>query len=835
MKIAVKYFFTIVCVFFALKIWAQGNEAIVPNTYIFKTKYLISDASLNKNISNNFDVDFSLARLIPNLNYFEIRFNKNVSPEKTLLQLKKNNYIQTVQYNHYIKSRNTTPNDANFTQQWALNNTGQTGGNIDADIDAIEAWSIAQGNNTRNGFPITIAVIEVQGFDTNHEDIKWYINTQEIEDNAIDDDGNGYIDDYRGWNTSNNSDNFPISSHGTHVTGIACAKGNNSIGVSGVAWNTSAMPISVSSSEESKLIAAYGYAYTQRKRFNDSNGTQGAFVVATNASFGVNNAFAAEFPLWCEFYDELGKVGILNIIATTNSNSNIDISGDMPSLCSSPYIIVVTNTDATDNKAPAGYSTTSVDLGAPGTAIYSTLPNNNYGLMSGTSMATPMVSGAVAVVYSAMPQAMAAGSIIAPRRICELSRDLILQNVDVKPQLSSYTRTSGRLNLYNAVNAANSLCATFGAITNTELIFPIGENVALQSLVQNADNIQWQLNSSNISNQANINYVFTNTGEYNLSLDVARNSCTMHDEVIVKVVYPYDGNIKLLEPNANDCADTLQPKVLLKNDGYYDITSAQIQLYNNGNLVHDFNWNGTLKHNDSIIIDLPQVSFLQNLNNVELLLTQINNRSDDNPSNNQIIRSVNMTGESRITIDLFTDKYPNENTIYIQDENEAIIYQITGLTKKNSLHRFNVCLPVGCYFFSISDQFGDGICCDNGNGYFSLQLDGNEILNGSNFGALDSISFCANGNFNGITQDNEEMKNSVFPNPFFNKIFINLPKSRTKFNYLLIFNAVGQKVYEQELDNLKEEIDLSRLPSGLYNVWLRNNSGETLYRKIVKK
>jgi subtilisin family serine protease len=139
-----------------------------------------------------------------------------------------------------ITPQTTTPNDPGYPQLWGLNNTGQTGGTPDADIDAPEAWDIQTGN------PNTVIGVIDTGVDYNHFDLVGNIwtNPGEIDADGIDNDGNGYIDDVRGWDFANNdNDPMDVSGHGTHVSGIIAAKGNNSVGVTGVAWNAKIMPL----------------------------------------------------------------------------------------------------------------------------------------------------------------------------------------------------------------------------------------------------------------------------------------------------------------------------------------------------------------------------------------------------------------------------------------------------------------------------------------------------------------------------------------------------------------------------------------------------------------
>ncbi|HPR18886.1 MAG TPA: S8 family serine peptidase, partial [Candidatus Cloacimonadota bacterium] len=210
--------------------------------------------------------------------------------------LQKDNRIWNVQFNHYI-SRREIPNDPSFDLQWNMHNTGQGTGTEDCDIDAPEAWDINHGGVTVLGDTLVIAIVD-GGCDTDHEDLNLFTNNHEIPGNNIDDDNNGYIDDYYGWNAYTHSGNIPDDSHGTHVSGIAGACGNNNIGVTGVCQNAKIMPIDADSSVESIVVEGYGYVLEMRQLWNETNGEFGAFVISTNASFGVDYGNPANYPLW---------------------------------------------------------------------------------------------------------------------------------------------------------------------------------------------------------------------------------------------------------------------------------------------------------------------------------------------------------------------------------------------------------------------------------------------------------------------------------------------------------------------------------------------------------
>jgi subtilisin family serine protease len=420
-----------------------------PNSAIQRQQQMLNDVLANFKSVNLEMVE----KLSQRSNIFLLGFNPDLVNDKQLLEeIKAQPNVELAQFNHYIQQREIIPDDEFFGLQWNLHNTGLTGGTYDADIDAPEAWGLGTSGITATGDTIVVAIVD-DGFEINHEDLSFWKNYHEIPGNGIDDDTNGYVDDYDGWNVYNSSGQIIPADHGTHVAGIAAAHGDNSIGVTGVNMHVKIMPVVASSTNEAIAVAGYAYVLEMRSLYNETGGEKGAFVVSTNCSFGVNNGQPEDYPIWGAMYDSLGMVGILSSGATANANLNIDITGDIPTAFPSDYLITVTNTDKNDVKNSfAAYGLTTIDLGAPGTSIYSTLliTNGTYGYKTGTSMAAPHVAGAVAYMFSVASEDLMIAYHDDPPAVALLIKQYILEGTDPLPSLEGKTVTGGRLNIYKA-------------------------------------------------------------------------------------------------------------------------------------------------------------------------------------------------------------------------------------------------------------------------------------------------------------------------------------------------------------------------------------------------
>jgi len=263
---------------------------------------------------------------------------------------------------NYIYHATLTPNDTSFNELWGLHNTGQpvngTGGTSDADIDATEAWNIVTGSTGSN--TVVIAVID-SGVKWNHEDLIGNIwsNPDEIPDNGIDEGTNGYIDDIRGWDfVDNDNDPMDYNGHGTHVAGTIAAFGNNGTGVTGVCWRAKIMPLrglnADGSGWTSDFILAIQYANANGAHVINNSWGGGGYSQALKNAIDASSAVV--------------------VCAAGNDSVNNDITPHYPSNYTSTNIISVAATNQSDGRASfSNYGVTSVDVGAPGTNIYSTM------------------------------------------------------------------------------------------------------------------------------------------------------------------------------------------------------------------------------------------------------------------------------------------------------------------------------------------------------------------------------------------------------------------------------------------------------------------------------
>lgn len=336
----------------------------------------------------------------------------------------------------YRLELNRMPNDPGFWQLWSLHNGGQDGGIFDVDIDAPEAWDVTTGSES-----LIVAVIDT-GIDYRHPDLaaNMWVNRGEIPGNGIDDDRNGYIDDVYGYDFANR-DGDPMDDHfhGTHVAGTIGAVGDNEIGIVGVNWRVQLMALKFLDASgggyTSDAIAALNYAVANGAKVSNNSWGGGDFSQAFLTA--LRNASAR---------------GHIFVAAAGNDSSDNDQYPFYPANYNVENVVSVAATDGADKLAWfSNYGRRTVDLAAPGVNIYSTLPTRmtpamrdsglptEYGTLSGTSMATPHVTGVIALVQGLHPD-WSVSQVI----------QQVLQTTDAVPG-AARTISGGRLNAAGAV------------------------------------------------------------------------------------------------------------------------------------------------------------------------------------------------------------------------------------------------------------------------------------------------------------------------------------------------------------------------------------------------
>ncbi|MCW5899562.1 MAG: S8 family serine peptidase [Flavobacteriales bacterium] len=378
-----------------------------------------------------------------------LRFDHASVPQPVMLRaILSHPDVLLAQNDHLIEDR-SVPDDPQYPDQWHHEKVASEG-----------AWAFSTGGLTATGDTIVVCIIE--RVDLPHPDLAGnaWMNHAEIPGNGIDDDGNGYVDDHRGWNPGANNDDVYGGSHGTQVAGMAGAKGDNGIGVTGANWNVKLMVVNHGGVSESQVVAAYTYPLVMRRRYNASGGTEGGFVVATNASWGINGGQPSNSPIWCAMYDTLGTAGILNCGATANSNVDVDVVGDLPTACPSDYMVGVTATNSNDMRTNSAYGLNSIDVAAPGNSVLTTSIGGGYGLANGTSFASPLTAGVIGLLYGAPCPALMELVHADPQAGALYIRQMLFDGVDPVGNLPGTIATGGRINAANSMQLIMAACGS---------------------------------------------------------------------------------------------------------------------------------------------------------------------------------------------------------------------------------------------------------------------------------------------------------------------------------------------------------------------------------------
>lgn len=360
-------------------------------------------------IGGTIEYDYSL---VPNL--VHVRLSEQGNVQSAVDTLSRSPFVEYAEPDYLVQTQDVTPNDARWEELWGMRT-----------IHASDAWITSTGSSE-----VVVAVIDT-GADYLHPDLinNVWTNPREIAGNGLDDDSNGYVDDIHGWDFFYN-DNTPLDEgyHGTHTSGSTCAEGNNGIGVTGVVWHCQLMIlrfIGPNGGFTSDAIRALEYAVDHRVKV--SNNSWGNNVPSTSLRSAIRAA---------------GRTGHMFITAAGNNGQNIDEFPFYPASYDLDNIISVAALSQDNISATfSNWGTNGVDLHAPGVTVLSTTPHDSYGAASGTSMAAPHVTGAVALLLSLQPQ-------LTYQEI----RNYLLQNTTPDPELYGLTVTGGVLDVAAAVS-----------------------------------------------------------------------------------------------------------------------------------------------------------------------------------------------------------------------------------------------------------------------------------------------------------------------------------------------------------------------------------------------
>jgi subtilisin family serine protease len=378
-----------------------------------------------------------------------IHLDSNLSVEEAVRKANEDPRVEFAEPNYFYGPADTVPNDKQFVSLWGLRNTGNnsvSSGIAGIDIDATHAWDITTGSDN-----IVAAIIDT-GVDISHRDLRpnAWVNPKEIAGNNIDDDGNGFVDDVNGWNFVAGSnrvfDDFSVDGHGTHVAGTLGAAADDDITVVGVAWHVKLMTLKFIGRQPNGEIIGTSADAVKAINYVIDMKRSGVNVRVINASWaGDESSRALQKAI-----NKAGQEGILFVCAAGNGGfdgiqDDVDEGSVFPAGWAGDSTSIVSVTTITASGAVpvwANYGHTGVSVAAPGTEILSTLPGNNYGIDSGTSMSTPHVAGIAVLLWAQNPS-------LSPSQV----KDRIISSAVPVLGLASRSASAGRANAYNALTA----------------------------------------------------------------------------------------------------------------------------------------------------------------------------------------------------------------------------------------------------------------------------------------------------------------------------------------------------------------------------------------------
>ena len=707
----------------------------------------------------------------------------------------------------YLDFLDFQPNDPSLNSCWHLSK-----------IQAYNAWDIGIGSSS-----VVVAVVD-DAVQISHLDlinVTWN-NNLEIPNNGIDDDNNGYLDDFNGWDVADNDNNpNPPNTnldHGTHVAGISGAQTNNNIGVSSIGYGISIMPVKAT-------------------RDNNTNGTinnayDGVYYAALNGADVINCSWGS--PSFSNTnYNVIQMAqnqGSIIVASAGNSNENLASNPRYPSCYNGA--ICVANTTQSDAKRGSSCYGSRVDVSAPGSSILSTIPFNNYGTKSGTSMSAPMVAGLLGLMKSFSPNSTNEQLIACMKSACD--------NIDAINPSYAGLLGDGRINAYNALLCLSPPNADF-TIKNQDSCS--GEIQFYDATLGVPKSWAWDFDGDGIidDTSSTARSYFNQSGSYNTSLTVSNDygtdtktvqnafNITLSEAPSIEDVYTCTGDTIFLKTNnynnlnwyinENDF-DEIRSGIELITEPIYNDTSffvselSDTSCYSTG--LNYFPNNGSTSSNYSYL--LFDVFRKMTLKSVDVNSTGNQDRTiiilD---SSNQIIfeKTFNNFNTGIHTLDLNATLFPGNNykiglspnspvNLYRANSGANFPYEIPGLISitKSVINPINTSTQQYYYFFNwkVCDPV-----CESKRSEVKIFTDDCENI-----------------------QDLQDIV--IFPNPNSGIFTVRVPKNQ--YGSLRVVNMFGQTVYENSFSAIVEKVfvNIPNLSKGVYNLSIIINN-----KTIIKK
>ena len=708
----------------------------------------------------------------------------------------------------YLDFLDFQPNDPSLNSCWHLSK-----------IQAFDAWSLGTGSDS-----VVVAVVD-DALEINHLDLTNVIwnNHLEIPNNGIDDDNNGYVDDYNGYDVADNDNNpNPPNTnldHGTHVAGISGAQTNNNIGVASIGFGISIMPVKA----------------TRDNNFNGTinNAYDGVYYAALNGadiincSWGSSNFSNTNYNI----IQMAQNQGSIIVASAGNSNQNLASNPRYPSCYNG--VVCVANTTQSDAKRGSSCYGSRVDISAPGSSILSTIPFNNYGTKSGTSMSAPMVAGLLGLMKSFSPNSTNEQLISCMKSASD--------NIDAINPSYAGLLGNGRINAYNALLCLSPPNADFKIIKQDSCS---GEVQFSDATLGVPKSWAWDFDGDGIIDDTTrtARRYFNHLGSYNTTLTVTNDYGT--DTKTVQNAF----NITLSDaPLIDNEFICLGDSIFFKSNEYNNLN-----WYKNENDFDQF-------HSGLELITEPIYNdtsfFISELSDTSCYSTGLN-YFPSNGSNSSNYSYLLFDVFQKLTLKSVDVKSTGsqDRTIIILDSSNQIIFEKTFNNFNTGVHTLNLnatIFPGNNYKIGLSPNSPVNLFRANSGASFPYEIPGllsitKSMINPINTSTQQYYYFfnwevcdpiCESQRsevkiFTDVCENIQDLQDVViFPNPNAGIFTIRVPKNQT--GNLKVVNMLGQTVYENSFSALVERVfvNIPSLSKGVYNlsVFINNN---TVVRKF---